>query len=158
MIIKSFVNYLKYSKAKYKNTVAMLIISAIVFLILWLLIYIFFDVVVEVNILWMLFWLSIVFGRLIVMYMAEKHSINIDNPKIHPFIRLFSFVSTLLIGCILLVLTIQYIDENHSVSDRIKETNKPAYKVSEKNETNTTIKSMYQPSFPTVQLHQPLKE
>lgn len=152
-LIQILVNYLNTSKSKWKYDIAQYSVVLAIFPINYLI----FHYIFHSNSIIGIFVFSIGSGRLLNAWIMERHDCDFGEGYITP-LRYISYSSVMVVTFGIMFLLIKNGYENHSVSDRIKETNKPAYKVSEKNETNTTIKSMYQPSFPTVQLHQPLKE
>lgn len=155
-LIQKLVDYINTSKSKYKYDIAQIIVILVVFPLNYLIFYYIFHS----DFLPLIVLFSIGSGRLLTAWIMERHNCDFgDGGGINIPTRYMSYSAIIFVTFIAFFMLLKDGYENNSVTDRIKETsNKPAYTVSEKNETNTTVKSMYQPSFPTVQLHQPLKE
>jgi len=155
-LIQKLVDYINNSKNKFKYDIAQIIVILVVFPINFLIFYYIFHSDFILGI----FAFSIGSGRLLTAWIMERNNCDFpDGGGINVVTRYISYSAIMAVTFGFMFMLIKKGYEDYSVTDRIKETsNKSAYTVSEKNETNTTVKSMYQPSFPTVQLHQPLKE
>ena len=155
MIIKSLVTYLKNCQYQQKDTIALFLTAIVSLPIVYICLYYIFHV----KIFWMTVGVSFGISRLLWAYILETNYQELGDPSILPPIRYLSYSVTMLAVIVFILLTLKYADENYSVTDRIKETsNKPGYRVSETNETNTSTNPAYPTSFPMIELQQKSKE
>jgi hypothetical protein len=135
MIIKSFINYLQNCQYQQKDTIVLFLTTIIFLPIVYVCLYYIFHV----TVFWMTLGISFGLSRLLWAYILETNYQELGDPSILPPIRYLSYSVTIFAVIVFIFLTLKYANENNSVTDRIKETNKPAYKVSEKNETNASL-------------------
>lgn len=136
MIIKKLINDLQNCKYQQKDTIVLFLTTIIFLPIVYVCLYYIFHV----TVFWMTLGVSFGLSRLLWAYILETNYQELGDPSILPPVRYLSYTVTIFAVIVFIFLTLKYANENYSVTDRIKEpSNKPAYRVSEKNETNASI-------------------